>query len=74
MTRVLCVYVRRRAGARAMTRVLYVCDNCGRTSKNVERDLISAPDLGARLDPGSVVPDGECPTCGAFVYRQTVKR
>lgn len=45
------------------------CDNCG---GQFDLDLIvpleSCRDLGERLDPGSVVPAGECPECGAFCY------
>ncbi|MCV7247671.1 hypothetical protein H7J07_05460 [Mycobacterium koreense] len=26
------------------------------------------PDLDERLEPGGVVPAGECPSCGALAY------
>jgi hypothetical protein len=43
-----------------------VCDNCGHYC--ADEDLKNAKDLGQRLDPGSVVPAGECPKCGALSY------
>ncbi len=46
------------------------CDNCawsGPESK-LGRDLENTPDLDMRLDPGGVVPAGECPKCGALAY------
>ena len=57
------------------------CDNCGwRREWNEDEEydpdvacnqlipLLYVHDLGERLDPGSVVPAGECPLCGAFAY------
>ena len=41
------------------------CPNCdwkGATSK-----LDDAQDLLQRLEPGDIVPDGQCPDCGALV-------
>lgn len=48
----------------------YQCDNCDFSTDNEEDfpTLSEVHHLGERLDPGSVVPDGECPECGAFVY------
>lgn len=44
------------------------CDNCGWTGHTGELrcDLTTTPDLNYRLEPGSVVPAGECPECGCF--------
>jgi len=50
---------------------MYVCDNCGQRYdhedqlKHVFPDI---PDLAQRLEPGGVVPAGECPACGALAY------
>jgi len=35
--------------------------------------LEDLPHLAERLTPGSQVPDGECPECGAFVYLARVE-
>ena len=43
-----------------------VCDNCRLYCAVSELDLID--DLEQRLDPGSVVPAGQCPSCGALAY------
>jgi len=47
---------------------MHQCDNCGSiyTDSSVS-GLASIPDLAERLDPGGVVPSGEC-ECGALVY------
>jgi hypothetical protein len=43
------------------------CDNC--KQHFAEEDLINPiPDLQERLEPGSIVPSGECPLCGALCY------
>ena len=50
---------------------MYLCDNCG---KRYEREdqlrfvFPHIPGLAERLDPGGIVPAGECPECGALVY------
>ena len=45
------------------------CDDCGWTgSKHGVRQLDAIDELALRLDPSSIVPFGECPRCGAFVY------
>lgn len=42
------------------------CDNCDWIG---DEDDVNAPsDLWERLSPGSVVPSGECPECGALCY------
>lgn len=48
------------------------CDDCGRlwTDKQV-KDI--GGDLAERVEPGSVVPSGECPTCGALTYLVNTK-
>lgn len=43
------------------------CDNCD--WKGIpEKELHEILHLHTRLDPGSVVPSGECPECGALCY------
>jgi hypothetical protein len=45
---------------------LTVCDNCLRQWVEEELGEIEHPE--ARIDPGSEVPAGECPECGALCY------
>ena len=47
------------------------CDNCNNRydrEEQLRHVFPDIPDLLARLDPGGVVPAGECPACGALVY------
>ena len=46
------------------------CDNClwTGTEEELGTPLKDCKDLGQRLDPGSVVPAGECPDCGCLAY------
>jgi hypothetical protein len=45
------------------------CPNCSRSLTEAKiHPLEMCLNLEVRLDPGSVVPDGECPYCGALVY------
>ena len=44
----------------------HACDNCGKEWD--EKRLSEPKDLWQRLDPGSIVPSGECPDCGALCY------
>lgn len=46
------------------------CENCDWSgdSETLGRQLVEIPHLGMRLDPGGVVPVGECPICSAFAY------
>ena len=49
------------------------CDGCGRRfagTEELERVFPDIPDLIDRLDAGGTVPEGECPLCGALVYRE----
>lgn len=49
------------------------CDGCGRRfsgTEDLERVFPDIPDLLQRLDAGGTVPSGECPLCGALVYRE----
>lgn len=50
------------------------CSNCGWSGfyDSLGATLIQIADLGERLDPGSVVPAGECPECGCFAYLEQV--
>lgn len=43
-----------------------ICDNC--RSQYAMSELDEPEDLWQRLDPGSVVPAGQCPDCGALSY------
>jgi len=45
------------------------CDNCPwRGPEEKATPMDETPRLAERLDPGSEVPAGTCPKCGAFVY------
>ena len=47
------------------------CDNCAGTfsmEKELNHVFPDIPDLLDRVEPGGVVPGGECPHCGALVY------
>lgn len=46
------------------------CGNCKTVSPNTEIvPLEETKGLGERLDPGSIVPSGECAECGALCYQ-----
>jgi hypothetical protein len=48
---------------------LSLCDNCSNVFvSEEENNLDSIPNLRDRLDPGGMVPSGECPLCGALAY------
>jgi len=52
------------------------CDNCGRTyrdAKALKHVFPAIPDLLRRIEPGGMVPCGECPHCEALVYPDTGK-
>ena len=42
------------------------CDNCDKLW--AEDDLKEVEDLSMRVDPGGIMPSGECPDCGALCY------
>lgn len=42
------------------------CSNCG--TKQTEGGLDSYRDFWSRVQPGEIIPAGDCPTCGAFAY------
>jgi len=48
------------------------CDNCG-VEWDLE-DLQPIKDLHQRVDPGGVMPSGECPDCGALCYPEKKRR
>jgi len=53
-----------------MTARVCKCDNCQWTGieSQLGKTLFQIHRLAERLDPGSVVPAGECPKCGSFAY------
>ena len=51
---------------------MLTCDNCSRRYRSVKSLKLvfpDIPDLLQRIEPGGEVPAGECPKCGALVYR-----
>lgn len=45
------------------------CDNCGLIiDDDTEMQMNPIRDLEQRIEPGGVVPAGECPECGALMY------
>lgn len=45
------------------------CDNCGRAWSLGALEEVD--DLDQRIDPGGIVPSGQCPDCGALCYPAT---
>lgn len=45
------------------------CDNCDWTGEP-QIQLGDISDLFQRIDPGSIVPSGECPECGSLCYEE----
>ena len=43
-----------------------LCDNCGWEGVGSELDMVT--DIEERIDPGGVVPAGQCPECSALAY------
>lgn len=43
-----------------------MCNNCGK--KWDKENVVYAFDLQQRVDPGGIMPSGECPDCGALCY------
>jgi|WetSurSiteA1Bulk_404760.scaffolds.fasta_scaffold00586_21 hypothetical protein len=50
----------------------HVCDNCGK--KWDLRSVVYAKSMTQRVNPGGVVPSGECPECGALCYPERLKQ
>jgi hypothetical protein len=46
------------------------CDNCSRilSSEQLKHLWPNIPDLTLRIEPGNIVPSGECPHCGCLTY------
>ncbi len=42
------------------------CDNCGAVIDS--EDVCPIEDFFQRVEPGGMVPSGECPECGALCY------
>jgi len=51
---------------------MYECGNCEKRWAEPDLEVVfpNIPDLLERLDVGGTVPAGECPDCGALVYRE----
>jgi len=50
--------------------MLHRCENCQRMidAKDYLIDLARVDKLSERIEPGGVVPSGECPGCASLVY------
>lgn len=48
------------------------CDNCSEV--HYDHNLNVVKDIFQRVDPGGVMPSGECPSCGALCYPVRMKR
>jgi hypothetical protein len=61
---------RRLLGGEAPAPLVYdkdhVCDNCERTWDDDELQQIC--DMWERVEPGGIMPSGQCPECGALCY------
>lgn len=44
----------------------HVCDNCKK--KWTLQAVVEAKDLNQRVEPGGIMPSGQCPECGALCY------
>lgn len=53
-----------------MPTVMHECDNCDWTGTEDQlRDVLAdMEDLFERIEPGHIVPSGDCPECGANCY------
>ena len=51
--------------------MLVICDNCCivQLEEDLKIGLADIKDLLCRIEPGGVVPSGECPECEALMYR-----
>lgn len=49
-----------------------VCDDC--SACRAEGDLNYIMDYHERVEPGGMVPSGECPDCGALCYPEDAKK
>ncbi len=50
---------------------MFECDNCGKRYEQIDElrcVFPNIPGLLERIEPGGMVPTGECPWCGALVY------
>lgn len=49
----------------------HYCENCVKRfqDEDVKIQWPDIPGLGERCEPGGEVPSGECPNCGALVYK-----
>ena len=49
----------------------YDCLSCHQVFTNFLIPLDNMIDLHCRLQPGAMVPDGQCPSCRGFVYEKS---
>ena len=53
---------------------IHKCEDCGkRANWHGIKPLLQIKFLASRLEPGNVVPSGECHDCGAFTYMDEVE-
>lgn len=45
-----------------------ICQNCGTVWASGVKPIWECKDLAQRIEPGEVLPVGECPSCGAFCH------
>lgn len=49
---------------------VYRCGNCEFFTTDREDLILYPKDIFQRVAPGEVMPEGECPTCGALVHEE----
>lgn len=52
----------------------FCCQNCGSEFESLAVEFPDIPNLTDRIMPGEVVPDGECPNCGALVHEKSADK
>lgn len=55
-----------------MSDKLYRCNNCDFQTDEHEA-FPDVENLRQRLEPGDIMPSGQCPECGAFVHEYTTE-
>ena len=44
----------------------HICDDCGK--RWTLQEVVEAKEMIQRVDPGGIMPSGQCPECGALCY------